>query len=74
MYGHKILHTYTQHEAENICDVYLKMIKCCYDPLCEDDCILAKAVMTGCGIEGVKDKLLSINPEYWSKVLKIHNM
>lgn len=73
-YGNKILHTNTKREAENICDVYLRMIKCCYDPFCEDDCILSEAVRTGCGIDGIKDKLLKINPEFWSKVLKIHTL
>lgn len=73
MYGHKLLHTNTQHEAEEICDVYLRMIKCCFDPFCKDDCILASAVKSGCGLSSVIPELLVINPEYWEKVLKIHN-
>lgn len=73
-YGHKILHTATQCDAESICDVYLRMIKCCYDPFCEDDGILAGAVRTGCGIEGIRDRLLNINHGYWRNVLKIHDL
>lgn len=74
VYGHKILHANKQSEVNEICDVYLRMIKCCYDPFCQDDCILAEAVRTGCGIKIVKDELLKINPEYWSKLLKIHSL
>lgn len=73
MYGHKLLHTNTQHEAEEICDIYLKMIKCCFDPFCKDDCILASAVKSGCGLSKVISELLAINPGYWEKVLKIHS-
>lgn len=74
VYGHKILHTATQSDSENICNVYLRMVKCCYDPFCEDDVILAEAVRTGCGVDGIKDRLLSINPKYWMKMLKIHEL
>ncbi len=72
MYGHKLLHTNTQSEADNICDIYLRMIKCCFDPFCQDDCILSSAVKRGCGLESVKKELLKINPQYWREVLKIH--
>ncbi len=74
MYGHKILHTDTQHDAEEICDIYLRMIKCCFDPFCRDDCILAAAVKNGCGIENSKNKLFDINPEFWGKILKFHSL
>ncbi len=73
MYGHKLLHTNSQHEAEKICDIYLRMIKCCFDPFCKDDCVLASAVRSGCGLTKAISELLSINPEYWEKVLKIHS-
>ena len=72
MYGHKLLHTNSQHEVEKICDIYLRMIKCCFDPFCKDDCVLASAVRRGCGLTKAISELLSINPEYWNKVLKIH--
>ena len=74
VYGHKILHTSTQYEAEQICDIYLRMIKCCFDPFCEDDCVLASAVRSGCGIERIKDELLKVNPAFWGKRLKLHNL
>lgn len=73
IYGHKLLHTDTQNEADNICDIYLRMIKCCFDPFCQDDCVLSSAVKRGCGVENVKSELLKINSQYWSEVLKIHN-
>ena len=73
MYGHKLIHTYSQHEAEEICDIYLRMIKCCFDPFCKDDCVLAAAVRSGCGLSKVLIELLSINPDFWGKLLKIHN-
>ena len=73
IYGHKILHSASQRSVEEICDAYLRMIKCCFDPFCKDDCILAEAVQNGCGIENVKGRLLEINPEYWGKLLKIYS-
>lgn len=73
MYGHKLLHTNSQHEAEKICDIYLRMIKCCFDPFCKDDCVLAAAVRSGCGLAKVTSELLAINPDYWEKILKIHS-
>lgn len=73
VYGHKLLHTNTQHEAEEICDTYLRMIKCCFDPFCKDDCILASAVKSGCGVSNIISELIAINPEHWEKILKIHN-
>lgn len=73
IYGHKLLHTNIQHEAEEICDIYLRMIKCCFDPFCKDDCILVSAVKSGCGLSKVIPKLLATNSEYWEKVLKIHS-
>lgn len=74
VYGHKLLHTNTQREVEHICNVYLRMIKCCFEPFCQDDRILASAVKRGCGLGGVKDELLKMNPRYWRKVLKIHSL
>lgn len=74
MYGHKLLHTDTLREAEEISDVFLRMIKCCFDPFCQDDCLLAAAVKSGCGVDKVCEELCRINPEYWEKVLKIHSL
>ena len=73
MYGHKLLHTDTLREAEEICDIYLRMIKCCFDPFCKDDHVLAAATRSGCGLAKVTSELLAINPKYWGKVLKIHD-
>ena len=74
MYGHRILHTSSDDEAEKISDIYLRMIKCCFDPYCQDDCLLASAVKSGCGIEKIKPELIKNNPDFWRKVFKIHSL
>ena len=74
MYGHKILHRPTQRGAEEISDIYLRMVKCCFDPFCQDDRILASAVRSGCGMAAVQRELLKINPVFWKKTLKLHDL
>ena len=67
-YIKKIIRPSDQTRAENICDVFLRMVKACYEPFCKDDCIMMNAVWKGLGTERVKEDLLSVNPGYWKQI------
>lgn len=64
----KIIQPATQEEAEQVCSVFLRMIKTCYEPFCADDYLLMQSVWQGTGIEGVKGKLISVNPSFWQPI------
>lgn len=69
-YGEKIIHPQNQKEAENICNIHLRMIQSSYEPFCADDNILMKCVWHGYGIEAAKFSLLKISPNYWRRVFE----
>ena len=69
-YGEKIIHPESRKEAENICDVHLRMIQSSYEPFCADDNVLMKCVWHGYGLETAKSGLLKINPGYWDRIFK----
>lgn len=69
-YIKKIIRPADRIQAENICDIFLRMVKACYEPFCKDDYIMMNAVWKGSGTEKVKAELLSVNPDYWQRVFK----
>lgn len=69
-YGKKLIHPKSQKEAENMCDVHLRMIQSSYESFCADDNILMKCVWHGYGLETAKFSLLKINPDYWRSIFE----
>lgn len=67
-YIKKIIQPPERMQAEIICDVFLRMVKTCYEPFCVDDFIMMNAVWKGTGIEKAKEELLSANPKYWKQI------
>ena len=69
-YLSRIIRPADRVQAENICDVFLRMVKACYEPFCSDDIILMNAVWNGIEPERLREELLSANPEFWTGVFK----
>ena len=70
IYGKEIIQPMSRQAAEEICDVYLRMVKACYDPYCEDDVLLMESVWYGEGIDTVQKQLQQKNPDHWDRIFK----